>query len=166
MNIMKEAHKMTKEIKREFPEVNYMAQLGICIAYLSQERKEVVKMKQLKGTEKQIAWAEDIRRKELEMLNKWNTVETNKYELGTCWNAKDEVLESEIKELFDTEEKFVKAKEGLKEAIIALENEDDAKFIIENREDLWLSIKRKNNIKGAFRKFSNLFNSDVVRINL
>ena len=34
-NIMKEAHKLTREIKAEFPEVDYKFQLGICISYLS-----------------------------------------------------------------------------------------------------------------------------------
>ena len=40
MNILKEAHKLTKKIKKEFPEVDYKAQLSICISYLSQERRE------------------------------------------------------------------------------------------------------------------------------
>ena len=36
-NLLKEAHKLTREIKGEYPEVNYMAQLGICISYLSEK---------------------------------------------------------------------------------------------------------------------------------
>lgn len=59
MNIMKEAHKLTKEIKAEYPNVDYMAQLGICIAYLSENKGEI-KMVELKGSEKQIKWAEEI----------------------------------------------------------------------------------------------------------
>lgn len=59
-NVMKEAHKLAKEIKAEFPEVDYKAQLGICISYLSMNKGEV-KMVELQGTEKQIKWAEDIR---------------------------------------------------------------------------------------------------------
>ena len=40
-NIMKEAHKLTREIKAEFPNVDYKFQLGICISYLSKnEMKE------------------------------------------------------------------------------------------------------------------------------
>jgi hypothetical protein len=57
---MKEAHKLTKGIKKEYPEVDYITQLGICIAYLSENKGEV-KMVELKGSEKQIKWAEDIR---------------------------------------------------------------------------------------------------------
>ena len=38
-NIMKEAHKLTKEIKKEFPEVDYRFQLGLCISYLYKNEK-------------------------------------------------------------------------------------------------------------------------------
>ena len=58
-NLMKEAHKLTKEIKKQYPEVDYKTQLGLCLSFLSQEGgKEMV---ELKGTEKQVKWAEDIR---------------------------------------------------------------------------------------------------------
>lgn len=33
-NLLKEAHKMTKEIKREYPEVDYKFQLGLCLSFL------------------------------------------------------------------------------------------------------------------------------------
>lgn len=55
--VMKEAHKLTKEIKSEFPEVDYKTQLGICISYLLNKKesdkkviivKETAKAKQLK----------------------------------------------------------------------------------------------------------------------
>ena len=73
-NIMKEAHRLTREIKAEFPEVDYQAQLGICISYLSKnEVKEDVKMVELKGSEKQVKWAEDIRREVLELLEDVNS---------------------------------------------------------------------------------------------
>ena len=59
-NLMKEAHKLTKEIKKQYPEVDYKTQLGLCLSFLSQE-KEGNEMVELKGTEKQVKWAEDIR---------------------------------------------------------------------------------------------------------
>lgn len=40
-NILKEAHKLTKEIKAEYPDVNYKAQLGICISYLASNANEI-----------------------------------------------------------------------------------------------------------------------------
>ena len=58
-NLMKEAHKMTREIVNKYGDVNYMTQLGLCLSFLSQEGgKEMV---ELKGTEKQVKWEEDIR---------------------------------------------------------------------------------------------------------
>ena len=67
--LMKKAHQMTREIKNEFPEVDYKFQLGLCISYLSKnEMKEDVEMVELKGTEKQVKWAEDIRKKVVEKL--------------------------------------------------------------------------------------------------
>ena len=70
-NIMKEAHKLTKEIKKEFPEVDYKFQLGLCISYLSKnEVKEDGKMVELKGSEKQVAWANQIREKTLEIAER------------------------------------------------------------------------------------------------
>ena len=43
-NIMKEAHKLTKEIIKEFPEVDYKAQLGICLSFLSKNEGDVENM--------------------------------------------------------------------------------------------------------------------------
>lgn len=37
--LMKKAHQLTKEIKAEFPEVDYKGQLGICIKFLLAEAK-------------------------------------------------------------------------------------------------------------------------------
>ena len=38
--LMKKAHQMTKEIKREYPDVDYKAQLGICMSFLASEGVE------------------------------------------------------------------------------------------------------------------------------
>lgn len=67
-NLMKEAHKMTKEIKEQYPEVDYKAQLGLCLSFLSQEKGEK-KMVELKGTAKQIKWAEDLRSRFVKYLD-------------------------------------------------------------------------------------------------
>lgn len=39
-SLMKEAHRLTKEIKKEFPEVDYKFQLGICMSYLLNEKED------------------------------------------------------------------------------------------------------------------------------
>lgn len=80
--LMKKAHQMTREIKGEFPNVDYKFQLGLCISYLYRnEVKEDDKMVELKGTEKQVKWAESIRTEVLEKVesakNEYETIKSN-----------------------------------------------------------------------------------------
>jgi hypothetical protein len=122
-------------------------------------------MVKLKGSEKQVKWAEDIRKKELEILYKYQTVETGNREIAIAWVGKEnKVTETEIEEVYSPE-KFEVAKENLRNLISLLENEDDAKFIIENRENIRLSLTAKNNVKYPVNKFRKFFEEDVVRIN-
>ena len=67
-NLMKEAHKMTKEIKEQYPEVDYQAQLGLCLSFLAQEGEQEVKIEG--KSEKQIKYAEDCREKRMSQLQK------------------------------------------------------------------------------------------------
>ena len=76
-NLMKEAHKMTREIVNKYGDVDYMTQLGLCLSFLSQEKGEK-EMVELKGTEKQIKWANEIREKALEIATRNNLVEVIK----------------------------------------------------------------------------------------
>ena len=39
-NIFKRAHEMTREMKREYPEVDYRIQFGLCLSYLSNNKEE------------------------------------------------------------------------------------------------------------------------------
>ena len=68
-NIMKKAHEMTKEIKKEFPNVDYKFQLGLCLSFLYHNEGVEEEMVELKGSAKQVAWAEDIRNKFITDLN-------------------------------------------------------------------------------------------------
>ena len=67
-NIMSAAHKMTKEIINKYGDVDYRTQLGLCLSFLSQEKggKEMV---ELKGSEKQVKWAEDLRSRFVKYLD-------------------------------------------------------------------------------------------------
>lgn len=56
--IFKEAHKMTREMVKEYG-VDYQAQFSLCLSYLLNQKEEE-EMRELKGTEKQVKWAEDI----------------------------------------------------------------------------------------------------------
>lgn len=67
-NIMSAAHKMTKEIINKYGDVDYRTQLGLCLSFLSQEKggKEMI---ELKGSEKQVKWAEDLRGRFIKYLD-------------------------------------------------------------------------------------------------
>ena len=82
MNLMKEAHRLTKEIKREYPEVDYKAQLGLCISYLS--NKEEREMVELEGTEKQVKFATDIRANIINMIEESDSEYKNELLEETC----------------------------------------------------------------------------------
>lgn len=52
-NILKKAHELTREIKKEFPEVDYKTQLGICISYLyNKEAEEVISLETIEEAAK------------------------------------------------------------------------------------------------------------------
>ena len=112
-NLLKEAHKMTKEIKKEYKDVDYRAQLGICISYLC-NNKEVEKMEKVKleGTEKQVKWAEEIRK------NLENALEDTKgFEDVEIWDE-------------DCKEKIINK---LNEIKAGVSNEKDSKWFINSR---------------------------------
>lgn len=114
--LMIKAHKMAKEIKNEYPNVDYKFQLGLCLAYLHQEgEKEMVK---LNGTEKQVAWAENIRKVVIEATN--GAVEA--YE-----KIQTESLETNGKRSKVRDRKIAR----LNEMVNEFENNDSAKFFIE-----------------------------------
>ena len=51
--IFKKAHAMTREIKREYPEVDYRTQFGICLSYLLNNKEEEKEMKEMKFYKKE-----------------------------------------------------------------------------------------------------------------
>ena len=110
-NLMKEAHKMTKEIKEQYPEVDYKAQLGLCLSFLSQEKGEK-KMVELKGTEKQVKWAEDLRGRFVKYLDFIQDL-ASKIEIS-------ESLQDDIEDDFDS----------LEEAFEVIEKQEKASKII------------------------------------
>ena len=117
-NLMKKAHKLTKEIKKQYPEVDYKTQLGLCLSFLSQEGgKEMV---ELKGTEKQVKWAEDIRNR----IIKVNEIFEKAIEgVDMDKMAKSTWLDDNM---------YVIAQTSLKNILV----QEEAKFFIENFRDL------------------------------
>ena len=117
-NLMKEAHKMTREIINKYGDVDYMTQLGLCLSFLSQKGgKEMV---ELKGTEKQVKWAEDIRNR----IIKVNEIFEKAIEgVDMDKMAKSTWLDDNM---------YVIAQTSLKNILV----QEEAKFFIENFRDL------------------------------
>ena len=118
-NLRKEAHKLTKEIKKQYPEVDYKTQLGLCLSFLSQEKGDN-EMVELKGTEKQVKWAEDIRNR----IIKVNEIFEKAIEgVDMDKMAKSTWLDDNM---------YVIAQASLKNILA----QEEAKFFIENFRDL------------------------------
>ncbi len=80
-NIFKKAHEMTRGFVEKY-EVDYQAQFGLCLSFLFENQKEEKEMKELKGTEKQIKWARDIRNNMIKSLNELKENENLRYHFG------------------------------------------------------------------------------------
>src|SRR5690554_4614061 len=72
--VFKKAHEMTRKFVEKYG-VDYQAQFGLCLSYLLEKEREVgnmnIEMKELKGTEKQIKFANDIKEATLEIVNQF-----------------------------------------------------------------------------------------------
>ena len=102
-NLMKEAHKLTKQIVSEYGDVDYI--IG--------GKKEM----ELKGTEKQIAWAKDIRNNVIYTLKQ--ALELQIAEIESRYENSDEDFRTELTKRFN-------------EDFEVLLNNNDSKFWIEN----------------------------------
>ena len=80
MNIMKEAHRLTKEIVKEFPNVDYKTQLGICISYLYKEggEKEMTAVEAIENEVKTIAGERGYKDDYKVSVNPWKTKDESK----------------------------------------------------------------------------------------
>ena len=118
-NLMKEAHKMTREIVNKYGDVDYKTQLGLCLSFLSQEKGDN-EMVELKGTEKQVKWAKDIRNR----IIKVNEIFEKAIEgVDMDKMAKSTWLDDNM---------YVIAQTSLKNILV----QEEAKFFIENFRDL------------------------------
>lgn len=118
-NLMKEAHKLTKQIVSEYGDVDYKTQLGLCLSFLSQEKGDN-EMVELKGTEKQVKWAKDIRNR----IIKVNEIFEKAIEgVDMDKMAKSTWLDDNM---------YVIAQTSLKNILV----QEEAKFFIENFRDL------------------------------
>lgn len=124
-NLFKAAHKMAKEIKNQYKEVDYKVQFGLCLSYLLQNKGEMIEMVQLIGSEKQIKWAEKIR--------------IAKIEEASASKEKNEALVKKQGKLNKVTENFLT---NIENFLARVETETSAKWYIENRDNRVISFDR------------------------
>lgn len=113
-NLFKEAHRMTREMMKKYNDIDYSAQFTLCLEYIRKEGKNMIKA-ELKGTEKQIKWAEDIR---AELIEKINAAKENEKMI--------EAMEAETCNVMTVEQLFDRLEKRINEV-------EDAEFFIEHR---------------------------------
>ena len=118
--IIKKAHEMVKEIKKEYSEVDYRFQFGICLKYLLSKKKEN-KMVKLAGSKKQIKWGNDIK--------------------GVVGNILKNAVNMELEE----NKKIIRQREATKKLINGIESETNASKLIDIFQDTY-SKNNKNKV--------------------
>ena len=165
-NIMIEAHRMTKEIKNNSLEVDYKAQLGLCLSFLMMNKKEekVMEMAKLEGSEKQIKWAEDLRKEFVTKIEEYKEFLNNEEEEVILRHARyfSMSITREFKEfllnLNIDEEKLLNFKK--KDSLYIMNNIDDfiKKVLLnEKNSEFWIksrcfSSKKEDKEDNAFLK--------------
>ncbi|HBF1316293.1 TPA: hypothetical protein KNR63_003874, partial [Clostridioides difficile] len=104
---------------RKYSNVDYKVQFSLCLSFLN--KKGDIKLKELKGSEKQIIWANDIR---TDILNLTNELEKSKIE-----RIKNEDYKIKDMSIEEMTERCKRKFERIREAISNIEN---AKFFIDN----------------------------------
>lgn len=141
--IMKEAHKMTREIVNKYG-VDYKTQFGLCLAYLL-NNKEESKVVELKGSEKQVAWAEKIRAELIEKFEKLENADVNTY-----LDLNDRLSPNASFSLAQTN--IIITREVVKEIKnYIVESKTDAKWYIETGRNLITAIIQKVYIKEMLK---------------
>lgn len=132
-NLFKEAHRMTREMMKKYNDIDYSAQFTLCLEYLRKEDKDMIKA-ELKGTEKQIKWAEDIRSNFIKIIEE----SKEKYDKADEIDKKD--LRKAVKRRFfyGTYKKASKDKDVfeffIEKAEKLIEEQTKAEYYINNRD--------------------------------
>ncbi|MCY6957843.1 hypothetical protein [Clostridium brassicae] len=142
--IIKKAHEMTKEIKNQYADVDYKTQFGLCLSYLL-KNEEDMKMVELKGTEKQIKWAEKIRETMIKHIDfyKSNFNSAGALKKNYFFDFKEEIMSFMGKEKINTTEATESLNNIIDTAWDNLTKETSSKFFIEHREETTVELIKK-----------------------
>ena len=142
-----EAHKMTREMVKEYG-VDYQAQFSLNLSYLLEERG--MEMVELKGTKKQVKWAEDIRKEMIASIER---------ELDVVKSLMSSLADE--KDIKENKEEI----EELQSAIKEIKKIEDAKFFIDNRHDKGSKLVHLfKNMKKAEKTLEKMKNLKLIEL--
>lgn len=158
--MMKEAHKMAKEIKAEFPNVDYKLQVSLCVSYLMEEEtKKIIAAKEAKEAKREVA-AEVI---ELKNYLKTENKEAKKEDVKATNNdiKINKTIKTEINEVNAIDEFFNSWKERTIKYLEPQYAEKSAEAFERKIASLDKSIEKKygtliKNIKKLIGEITNL----------
>ena len=152
-NIMKEAHNLTKKIIRKGD--SYKATFRICLSYVhSQVKKGVNKMVELKGTEKQVKWALEIRKQVLEVIENARTRKVEEVSKRADKVKKDGTV-------ITAKDRVEKMNKRFNELTKSIENNESSVFFIENFSSITSrsAVSKKFVVKSYLEKIENKMES-------
>ena len=152
-NIMKEAHNLTKKIIRKGD--SYRATFRICLSYVhSQVKKGVNKMVELKGSEKQVKWALEIRKQVLEVIENARTRKVEEVSKRADKVKKDGTV-------ITAKDRVEKMNKRFNELTKSIENNESSVFFIENFSSITSrsAVSKKFVVKSYLEKIENKLES-------
>lgn len=152
-NIMKEAHNLTKKIIRKGD--SYKATFRICLSFVhSQVKKGVNKMVELKGSEKQVKWALEIRKQVLEVIENARTRKVEEVSKRADKVKKDGTV-------ITAKDRVEKMNKRFNELTKSIENNESSVFFIENFSSITSrsAVSKKFVVKSYLEKIENKMES-------
>lgn len=144
-----EAHKMTKKMVEEYG-VDYQTQFGLNLSYLLEKEEEKEMLVELKGSEKQVKWAEDLREKMIVCLE--NRISATEEKFGNM-------------EMSDIEKANLNAGQNfLKEKLEEMKKQDESTWFIDKRN--YLIESRINPDRYTSIKYNELKVIEMYNLNL
>ena len=152
-NIMKEAHNLTKKIIRKGD--SYKATFRICLSFVhSQVKKGVNKMVELKGSEKQVKWALEIRKQVLEVIENARSRKVEEVSKRADKVKKDGTV-------ITAKDRVEKMNKRFNELTKSIENNESSAFFIENFSSITSrsAVSKKFVVKSYLEKIENKMES-------
>ena len=150
-NVFKKAHEITKNIIRKGDSYRETFRLALIFVY-SQIKKGVNKMVELKGTEKQVKWANDIRKELLSIVE-----ESRNHQVERVSQKEDKVKKDGT--VLTAQDRVNKMNARFNNIVEVIESNNESVWFIENFKSLTsdrFDILKRGSVERAFEEIEEL----------